>query len=157
MGTPPSGMMPPPGPAPGMYPPPKPSRPVGVTILAVLAIIFGILALIGGLGTMAIAGLAATIPELAGVGTLLLVIGALVTIMGLLYLVSGIGLLRLRGWAWWLAIIASVLSIVSQLGQYAMAPVLGFPYFVVLPVIILIYLVVVRGHFGIGAMKPAGT
>ena len=155
----PAGTMPPPMGPPGMYGPPMaPKRPVGVTILAVLTIIFGILGLVGGILLVIVFAAAATMLPAAyqGVAGILLALAALVTILSLVAIISGVGLLRLRSWAWWLTIIVGILNIVFSIGTYVAYPLGGFPYGIVLWLIIVAYLVVVRGHFGIGKPKPAG-
>ena len=134
-------------PPPPMYAPPpmKPSRPIGVAILAILTILFGIIGLLGGLLVLLGGALLATIaPEFGG---LFLILGDLVTLFSLLGIVSGVGLWRLRPWAWWLTVIVGVLSIVFNIGSFAVFPLGGFPYGIVLWLIILIYLFVVRKSF----------
>jgi len=153
----PAGTMPPMAP-PGMYGAPMaPKRPIGVTILAVLTIIFGILGLLGGILLVIVFAAAATMlpAEFQEVAGILLALAALVTILSLVAIISGVGLLRLRSWAWWLTVIVGVLNIVFNIGTYVLYPV-AFPYGIVLWIIIIAYLVVVRGHFGIGKPKPAG-
>ena len=66
------------------------------------------------------------------------VIGAIVLVFGLIWIGVGVGLLHLRGWAWWLAVIVMVLSIVGSVAS---------PITAVIPALILIYLIVVRHHF----------
>ena len=126
---------------PGYYPPgpyPPPSRPIGVTLLAVLTILLGVL--IVGLGLLFI--VAPLI--LVGVGLPLSfglaagVIGAIVLVFGLVWIGVGVGLLHLRGWASWLAVIVMVLSIVGSFAS---------PLTAAVPALILIYLIVVRHHF----------
>src|SRR2546426_2530084 len=137
----PSGERPVASPPPGYSPPgpsPPPSRPIGVTLLAVLTILLGVL--IVGLGLLFI--VAPLI--LVGVGLPLAfglaagVIGAIVLVFGLIWIGVGVGLLHLRGWAWWLAVIVMVLSIVGSVAS---------PITAVIPALILIYLIVVRHHF----------
>jgi len=94
-------------------------------------------------------------PEVQGFAGFIALIGVVVTLVGLLYIAVGWGLLKLRMWAWKLAVIASIISIVSQLAQYAVVPAYGFPYFVFLPIIILVYLRSVRGAFM--QARTAGT
>jgi len=140
-------MAPPAAPPPPMYAPPpmKPSRPIGVAILAILTILFGIIGLVGGLLVLLGGALLATIaPEF---GSLFLIIGGLLALFSLLAIVSGVGLWRLRPWAWWLTVIVGVLSIVFNIGSFAVFPLGGFPYGIVLWLIILIYLFVVRKSF----------
>src|SRR5213594_2331911 len=152
-----SGGMPPP--APGWGPPPaaQMKRPVGVTILAVLTILFGILGLLSGLLLLAASALiAAALPQYASVVGLVVAFAAVLTLISIVSIVAGVGLLRLRKWAWWLTIIVSILNIFVSIGTYAVYPVGGFPFGIILWNIILIYLVLVRRHFGMGSPKPAG-
>jgi hypothetical protein len=133
-----------------------PKRPIGVTILAVLGILFGIIALIAGVALLGIGALIATLaPQLAGYAGLFVAIGALILLTGILAIVGAIGLLKLRMWAWWLMIVVSVLQIVLGIVPYALAPALfAFPYSIILWLIIVIYLVVVRKNFS--TARPAG-
>ncbi len=129
-------------PPPGYYPPgpyaPPASRPIGVTLLAVLTILLGILIVLAGV-LFLVAPLI-----LVGVGLPLAfglaagVIGAIVLALGLVWIGVGVGLLHLRGWAWWLAVIVMVLSILGSIGS---------PITAVIPALILVYLIVVRRHF----------
>ena len=154
----PAGTMPPPMAPPGMYGAPMaPKRPVGVTILAVLTIIFGVIGLLVGILAVILFAAAATMlpAQYQGIAGILLALAALATILSLVAIISGVGLLRLRSWAWWLTIIVGILNIVFSIGSYVVYPVV-FPYGIVLWIIIVAYLVVVRGHFGIGKPKPAG-
>jgi len=154
----PAGTMPPPMAPPGMYGAPMaPKRPVGVTILAVLTIIFGVIGLLVGILAVILFAAAATMlpAQYQGIAGILLALAALATILSLVAIISGVGLLRLRSWAWWLTIIVGILNIVFSIGSYVAYPVV-FPYGIVLWIIIVAYLVVVRGHFGIGKPKPAG-
>ena len=132
-----SGGMPPP--APGWGPPPAApmKRPVGVTILAVLTILFGVLGLLGGLLLLVGAALIATVfPQYAGVVGLIVAFAAILTLVSIISIVAGVGLLRLRKWAWWLTIIVSILNIVVSIGTYAVYPVGGFPFGIILWIII---------------------
>lgn len=93
-------------------------RPVGVTILAVIAIVYGIfsllLALLGLLGSALLASGVAAAAIRYSAGTL-----AYATIsdvvLGILYLAFGIGAFRLKGWAWTAGIAALVLDVVRQI------------------------------------------
>ena len=131
MGAPPPGYYPP-----GPYPPP--SRPIGVALLSVLTILLGILIVIAGLlfiiAPLVLVGFGLPL----GFGLAASVIGAIVLVFGLIWIGVGVGLLHLRGWAWWLAVIVMVLSIVGSFAS---------PLTAVIPALILIYLIVVRHHF----------
>ncbi len=98
---------------------PRASRPTGITIIAVLAILIGVLGLLAG---VAIIGLSALISTstfvgmdpalLTGVG---LVVGGIVLVFSLIWLAVGLGFLHGRSWAWTLGMIFSVLSIIGAL------------------------------------------
>lgn len=134
-------------PPPGAYAPMPPKRPLGVSILAILAGLAGIIGILGGVAIMALSGAAAFAGYgiLAGLGAAL---GVLILLLGVITLVYAIGLWRMRGWAWWLAMIVGVISIVIGI-------VTSNWISVGINLIIIIYLFVVRGHFGVGA-RPAG-
>lgn len=93
-------------------------RPVGVTILAVIAIIYGAFSLL-----VALLGVAGIAIDLSGalnrstgynVPTLVYaVIGDV--ILGVLYLIFGIGSLQLKGWAWTTGVVALALDVLRQL------------------------------------------
>ena len=146
MGAPMPGTMPPPMAPPGAYAP-APQRPLGVTILAILAGLAGVVEILGGVAIMALSGAAAFAGYgiLAGLGAAL---GVLILLLGIITLVYAIGLWKLRGWAWWLAIIVGVISIV-------VGAITANWISVGINLIIVIYLFVVRRHFGI-AGRPAG-
>ncbi len=116
----------------------KPSRPTGVTVLAVLSILAGIVFLIGGVGAIALGVVIGTYAgsqitsSLAtagysglaslGAGTIaaiLTVIGAVVLILGILYLAVGVGFLGGKGWAWTLGMIGFIIGIVLNIVQIA--------------------------------------
>ncbi len=122
------------------------ARPLGVTILAILALLAGFVLLVGGslsLLATAITGLT------SGEVQLIQALGGVMIVLGVLYLVGGVGLLRLTLWGWWLAILASVISAAANASQIAINP--GFWWepapALVLSLIILGYLFVVRGAF----------
>ncbi len=123
--------------APGNYIPPRPSRPLGVAILAILVVLVGVILLFGAIAlfllstSFAFAGL----PTFGLAGSILALI---LLIFALLWIGVGLGLWHLRSWAWWLAVIVMILSI---LGGIAALP------SIVIPLIILIYLLLVRDHF----------
>ena len=120
-------------------PPPVPrTRPLGVTILAILTILVGIGLLLLGLLVIAVSTFITVFAPMFGLP--LIAIGGLVLLVGILLLVSGFGLLKLRMWAWWLAIISFVLAGVSSIlsQSYVSA---------VIEVLLIVYLIVVRKHF----------
>ena len=95
------------------------ARPVGVTILAVLAIILAALLFLGGASSLLVTVVPGLTPEQV---QLLQALGALSLVLGVLYLVGGIGLLRLTMWGWWLAVLASLVSIVANISQVVISP-----------------------------------
>ncbi len=126
------------------------ARPLGVTILAILAILAAILLLIAGSASLLVTAIVGLTPEQV---QLLQALGAVSIVLGILYLVGGVGLLRLTVWGWWLAILASLVTIGSNISQLVINPegLLGAIPGLVLALIILGYLFVVRGEFGAGS------
>jgi hypothetical protein len=162
---------------------PKPSRPTGVTILGVLAILGGIALLVGGI---ALTGLGLVIGTYAGsaftnalsnagysglasisAGTLavfLLALGAIVLVLGILYFAVGVGYFGGKGWAWTLGIIVTVISIIIDGVQIAFGAVSNL-FGLVIGLIIIYYLTRphVKAFFGKGpstmsssSMPPSG-
>ena len=116
-------------------------RPLGVTILGILWILGGLLALLGGLGIAAIGSLVAG-PIGFGVGVVFIIIG-------IVDLALGIGCFKAWPWVWTVGVIFSILSII--MGVYSLvttglAAVIGL----IIPVIILYYLFQpkVKAYFG---------
>ena len=106
----------------------KKNRPIGVTIIAILAIISEILLLISGLTLLGSGALlsfttTSTAPnnsdDLQSVGAffgmILLVTGIAIIIIGVGYLVVSYGLLKGKGWAWKITIVLTILSITVQI------------------------------------------
>lgn len=125
----------------------RPTRPAGVAILAIITVLIGIFTFFGGLALIGIGTVGAIfniqLPAAFTIG-----IGVLATLLGLVAIAAGIGLWRLRRWAWWLAIIIGVVSIISSGVQIAVG---GSAYVgLVLWLIIVVYLIAVRKHF----MRP---
>jgi len=99
------------------------SRPTGVTIIAILNIISGIIMLAGGLGLAAISSVLPTMTTidpnaggqmaLAGlVGGAGIAVGGILIILGIISFIVAWGLLKGKGWAWSLTLILSVISII---------------------------------------------
>ncbi len=90
-------------------------RPTGVTIIAILAFISGILTLVGGFGMIAagayLGGMAAA-QGLPGFGAMFAVLGAVLVVLGLLYLVLGWGFWTGKEWAWILGVVLSIIGII---------------------------------------------
>src|SRR2546430_5119584 len=90
----------------------RPSRPVGITILAVLEILIGI---VGLLASLVIIGFSALFSTLPTVGTLLgavgLIIGGGVLFFRIILLATGVGFLHGRGLALALGMVFSHISV----------------------------------------------
>jgi hypothetical protein len=93
-------------------------RPVGVTILAVIAIVYGVFNLL-----IALLGLLGTALKASGVGAAAIKFsaGTLVyatisdALLGILLLAFGVGALQLKRWAWAAGVAALVLEVVRQI------------------------------------------
>ena len=99
------------------------TRPTGVTIIAILNIISGIIMIIGGAGLAAIGSLLpamTTIDPNAGgqlaVAGLLgaggVAVGGILIILGIISFVVAWGLLKGRAWAWTVTLILSIISLI---------------------------------------------
>ncbi|HKR74142.1 MAG TPA: hypothetical protein VJR94_08525 [Candidatus Nitrosocosmicus sp.] len=94
------------------------SRPIGVTILAILIIIGGIALLIGGFGFIALGGIISEISsnssvDIASFTSLPLGIG--MVIIGIIYLAVSYGLLKGKGWARIITIIVTIIGLIIQI------------------------------------------
>ena len=82
-------------------------RPLGITILGILVVLASVvITLIGIMGILV--GLAFLVPGAPAPAGPLLLGGLTYFVIGLVLGISGMGLLRLRPWAWWLALLATV-------------------------------------------------
>jgi len=99
------------------------TRPTGVTIIAILNIISGIIMIIGGAGLAAIGSLLpamTTIDPNAGgqlaVAGLLgaggVAVGGILIILGIISFIVAWGLLKGRAWAWIVTLILSIISLI---------------------------------------------
>ena len=99
------------------------TRPTGVTVIAILNIISGIIMLIGGVGLAAIGSILPTmttldpnaagqmaIAGLLGVGGV--AVGGILIILGLISFIVAWGLLKGKSWAWSVTVILSIISVV---------------------------------------------
>ncbi len=134
-----------------MQPAASRARPLGVTIIAILLIIAGIVELLFGVLTFAgIFSLAHVIimhghPVTARVlDTLGGILGSISIFIGIVTLIFAWGLWTLKTWAFWLVVALEVFSLIRHLLEFArpdhstVAIVLGL----VLPVVILLYFLV---------------
>jgi hypothetical protein len=88
-------------------------RPMGITILAVLAIIGGLFGLLAGCGALGIGSFAAG-TGVSGGGSLL-ILGVITLINSILLLAFGVGAWTLQPWAWLLGVISQGISVVLGL------------------------------------------
>lgn len=86
------------------------ARPVGITILGVLVVIAAIILFLVSLASF-IVGLAFLFP-LPEQGRTFLWNGLLFLVISIILGVSGAGLLRMRAWAWGLAVLATLITLV---------------------------------------------
>jgi hypothetical protein len=110
----------------------KPPRPIGITLLAIVEILIGVLGLLVSLAIIGLAALFSTLPAVGTlIGTVGVVIGGVVLFFSLIWLATGVGFLHGKGWAWTLGMIFTVLSIlgaayVAYTGIYQAGYALGF-------------------------------
>jgi hypothetical protein len=99
-------------------------RPIGVTILAILAIIGGIALLIGGFLFILFAGLLSGSPieigsdssiDIASLSFLPMILGIIMVIIGIIYLAVSYGLLKGKGWAWIVTVIVTIIALIVQI------------------------------------------
>lgn len=118
----------------------RPSRPAGVTILAILAILIGIGGVLTGIAIMGLSALVGVSGILGSVGGLFaglgLLLGGIVLVFSLIWLATGVGFLHGRGWAWTLGMIFSVLSILFAVGAAALGSTSGIVGIVILSLMI---------------------
>ncbi len=96
------------------------SRPAGITILAVLEIIIGVIGLVASLAIIGLSALASALPTIGSlVGTIGLVIGGVALFFSIIWLATGVGFLHGRGWAWTLGMIFSILSLLGAAAALA--------------------------------------
>jgi hypothetical protein len=133
----------------------KPSRPVGITILAILEILIGIVGLLASLAIIGLSALFSTLPRVGSLlGTFGLVIGGVVLFFSLIWLATGVGFLHGRGWSWTLGVIFSILSLLGAIGALTIGLITGGVGGVIFWGLMLYYLtrVHVKAFFGKGGL-----
>lgn len=95
------------------YSAPSGDRPLGVTILAVLEIIVGLLGLFSGFTLITVG---AMLPFFGAFAALL---GAVALFIGLLDVIIGWGLWSLKSWAWMVALIVNIINLILNAVQFA--------------------------------------
>src|SRR6267143_2376904 len=104
----------------------RPSRPVGITILAILEILIGIVGLLASLAIIGFSALLSTLPRVGSLlGTFGLIIGAVVLFFSIIWFATGAGFLHGRGWSWTLGMIFSVLSLLGAIGALTIGLITG--------------------------------
>lgn len=119
------------------------NRPLGVTILAILAFIGGALQLATGAAAIVGGGLVGGLlggAEGAAVGGLVAISGLFLVVLGIVALLAGYGLWQLASWAWLLTIAWAILGLISAAltllgGDFASAIISA-----ILPAVVLWYL-----------------
>jgi hypothetical protein len=95
-------------------------RPTGVTVIAILIIIGGILLLLAGIGGVVVGSL--FISQIIGLG--FVIIGAIILAVGIGYLVVSYGLLKGKRWSWTITVVLLFIGIAIDV-----ASIIIFGYF----------------------------
>lgn len=82
------------------------TRPLGVTIIAILIVISGILILLVGIGLVALGPI---------IGIVFVLFGFISLAVGIAYLVMAYGLLKGRAWAWTISTIVLIIGIILEI------------------------------------------
>lgn len=104
-------------------------RPLGVTIIAILAILGGIAQVIGGLALITLGSIiSVSSPEIMNnnasseaavnigpLGIIPLIIGIILLIIGIIYFAVSYGLLKGKGWAWTITLIVTIIGLIIQI------------------------------------------
>ena len=136
----------------------KPSRPTGISVLAILELLGGVVLLLAGIGIAAAGGSILTSMGYGGLGGIAAVAGGALAIFGLFALLVGWGLWTGKGWAWVLAVILTILGILGGLGSLAFGAITGIVGLVI-DILILWYLLRpnVKSYFGRGSPAMSTT
>jgi hypothetical protein len=138
----------------------RPGRPIGVTILAVLEILIGIVGLLASLVIIGFSALFSTLPRIGSLlGTIGLLIGGVVLLFSLIWLATGAGFLHGRGWSWTLGMIFSILSLLGAVGALTIGLITGGVGGLIFWGLMLYYLTRnhVKAFFGKGGLPPGPT
>jgi hypothetical protein len=96
---------PPPGPA------PTTARPMGITILAVLSAIGGVLTILGGIALIGLGGVAGASSGSAALFGMGAIFGLLLLVSGIASLAFAYGAWTLQPWAWTLGVALQIISL----------------------------------------------
>ncbi|HVF99400.1 MAG TPA: hypothetical protein VND68_06145 [Chloroflexia bacterium] len=121
------------------------NRPLGVTILAIAAVLYGIYNFIRGLAWLGLGAIVVTSlgfsPETSRLGGLTAGVGALFLLGGLVWLAFAMGAFRLQSWAWMVGVAATTLSLLgSVIELFDEGARVGAILGVVVALLILVYL-----------------
>ena len=160
------------------------SRPLGVTIIAILNIIGGVIMLIFGIGLITLGALLPTLPpsvfnqsQIEGnftagqvpipagappmalqslFGGVGIAFGAVLVALAIVSFIVAYGLLKGRGWAWTVTLILSIISIVWNAITIATAANFGGIISIIISAVIIYYLYRphVKAFFGKGVSRP---
>ena len=112
-------------------------RPLGVTIIAILAILGGIGLLFSGFTAFAL---------LPVVG---IIVGGLLVVIGLAYFVMAYGLWKGKGWAWRITLILAAIGIIVGIGSIAVGNVGALVHILINAIVIYyLYRPKVKSYFG---------
>jgi hypothetical protein len=132
-------------------PPTARTRPQGVTILAVLAAIGGVLGILAGVALLGLGGLAAAGSGNGILGGSIAIFGLIAVVQSVLLLAFAYGAWMLKPWAWTLGVVAEVIGLILSVlfivnGSSISSQVIG----IVISVAILYYLFTpnVKAAFG---------
>jgi hypothetical protein len=129
-------------------PAPRPSRPLGVTILAIILGLVGFVTFLGGIFIAVFSNYAYVVGGTGFFGLSGLAIGILTIIIGLVELVVAIGLFSLRMWALVLGVLVLLISVGQGIYNLIYNGYAGGAYIgLAIGFILIIYLVAVRKHF----------
>ena len=95
-------------------------RPIGVTVIAILIIIGGVLLLLAGIAGVVVGSL--SISQIIGLG--FVIIGAIILAVGIGYLVMSYGLLKGKRWSWTITVVLLFIGIAIDV-----ASIIIFGYF----------------------------
>ncbi|MBI5231298.1 MAG: hypothetical protein HY876_03935 [Coriobacteriales bacterium] len=139
------------------------TRPIGVTIIAILAIVAAVFYLLGALPILGLGGVLTAIgmTEFASLaGAVGLTVGVIALALAVADLVFGIGALQLKSWAWTLGVTlfsASIVFAIASMLLVGLAVSNVVSGVIALAVLVYLFTPDVRTAFGHGAhMTPSG-
>ena len=97
--------------------PMTPVRPAGVTILAILQILGGVLIFFVGILAVSVSGMTSTLGgyDYGHLTGIMWMVGGVLIVGGLIGAGLGYGLWKGKGWAWWATLIFSILAMLGSL------------------------------------------